>query len=54
MAAKKLQRRYVIGSLYTVKGSGKRERKLEFVGRFKIERKEHLIFKEQRKARKTR
>ncbi len=54
MARKKMQRRYVKGSIYRVVGPSKGERKLEFVGRFKIDGKEHLIFKTQRKAKKSR
>lgn len=51
---KKTQLRYVIGALYQVVGASGGKRTLEFVGRFKINKKEHLIFKVQRKAKKTR
>jgi hypothetical protein len=51
---RKIQRRYVIGSLYSVVGKAGKKRVLAFVGRFKIGGKEHLIFKEQRKVRKSR
>ena len=53
MAAKKIQRRYVKKSVYSVVGPSKKVRKLTFVGRFKIGKIEHLIFKVQRKASKT-
>ena len=54
MPAKKIQRRYVKKSVYSVIGPSKKVRNLTFVGRFKIGKTEHLIFKVQRRAKKTR
>ena len=53
MTSSKTQRRYVSGALYSVVGASKKQRKLAFVSRFKINGKEYLIFKEQRAAPKT-
>lgn len=50
----KIQRRWVIGKLYTVEGKRNRVRKLLLIGRAKIEGKEVLLFRPQRKANKTR
>lgn len=50
----RLQRRWVIGKLYKVQGGAKRVRRLLLVGRAKIDGKEMLLFRPQRKASKVR
>jgi len=50
----RLQRRWVVGKLYSVQGGAKRVRRLVLVGRAKIDGKEILMFRPQRKAKKGR
>jgi hypothetical protein len=52
----KMQRRYVLGSVYHVEGVSEYERKLKFVGRLKIgkSKHEHLVFRPLRKSSKFR
>lgn len=50
----RLQRRWVVGKLYIVEGQRNRTRKLLMIGRAKIDGKEVLLFRPQRKADKTR
>jgi hypothetical protein len=48
----KLQRQYKAGTEYSVEGPSKRKRRLLFVGKFKLNRKEILMFHAVRKASK--
>jgi hypothetical protein len=52
--AKRMQRRYVRGNVYQVKGGSERERRMKFRGRLKMGRKEYLVFQVVRKASKFR
>jgi len=52
--AKRIQRRYVRGNVYQVKGGSERERRMKFRGRLKMGRKEYLVFQVVRKASKFR
>lgn len=49
-----MQRRWVVGKLYKVEGRRNRTRKLRLIGRAKIDGKEVLLFRAQRKADKLR
>jgi hypothetical protein len=48
----KIQRQYKAGTEYTVEGPSKRKRRLVFVGKFKLNGKETLMFQAVRKASK--
>jgi hypothetical protein len=50
----KMQRRFVLGCEYHVEGVSEYGRRLRFVGRLKLGRKEHLVFAPVRKASKYR
>lgn len=46
----KLQRQYKAGAEYSVEGPAKKKRRLLFIGKFKLNRKEILMFRAVRKA----
>ncbi len=48
----KLQRVYKTGTEYQITGPGEKSRRVRFVGKFKIDRKEVLMFRPVRKAKK--
>jgi len=48
----KIQRQYKAGTEYSVVGPSKKKRRLLFVGKFKLNRKEILMFRVVRKASK--
>jgi hypothetical protein len=41
----KFQRRFMVGAEYMAEGKALAKRRLEFVGRVTIDRREHLIFR---------
>lgn len=52
MPKKRLQRIFLVGAEYQLKGSRSRSRRLKFVGRVRIDGHEHLIFRPVRKVAK--
>jgi hypothetical protein len=51
---RRLQRQWVTGKVYTVEGRAKRTRRLKLIGRMKVDNKEVLLFRPQRRAAKRR